>query len=181
MSYSAWPWNMWARLTGRSWKLACGMFFPSSDVQHCKQDSVLTNASVVQSLSHVGLFATPWTAACQAPLFSTISWRLLKFVSIGSVMPSNHLILCYPLLRLPSIFLSIGVVSKELAFMCPKYWSFSFNISLSNEYSRLISFGIDWFDLACRGLFIVFFSTTFQKHQFFSTQPSLWSNSHLHT
>ena len=168
---------MWARLTGRSWKLACGMFFPSSDVQHCKQDSVLTNASVVQSLSHVGLFATPWTAACQAPLFSTISWRLLKFVSIGSVMPSNHLILCHPLLS-PSILPSIRVFSNESVLRIrPKYWSLSFRISTSNEYSGLISQRMDWLDLlAVQGtLKSPFSNTTVQKHQFFGTQPSLWS------
>ena len=93
--------------------------------------------------------ATPWTAANQAPLSSTISWSLLKFMSVGSVMLSNHLILCCPLLLLPSIFLSIKVFSKELAFpiRLPNYWSFSFSISLSNEYSGLISYRIDWLDL----------------------------------
>ena len=101
----------------------------------------------VQTLSHVPLFAAPWTAAHQAPLSFTISWSLLKFVSIESVMPSNHLILCLPLLLLPSIFPSIRVFSSELALHIrwPKYWSFS--IILSNEYSALISFKIDWFDL----------------------------------
>ena len=90
---------------------------------------------------------TPWTAACQASLSFTISWSLLKLMSIKSVMPSNHLILCHPLLLLPSIFPSIRVFSNELALRIrrPKYWSFSF--SPSNEYSGLISFRIDWFDL----------------------------------
>ena len=104
---------------------------------------------VVQSLSYVQLFATPRTAARQAPLSSTISQGLLKFLSIESVMLSNHLILCCPLLLLPSIFLSIRVFSSESALHIrwPKYWSFSFRISPSNEYSELISFRIDWLDL----------------------------------
>ena len=103
----------------------------------------------VQSLSHVQLFATPWTAACQASLSITNAQRLLKLMSIESVMPSNHLILCCPLLLLPSVFPSIRVFSNEsvLRIRWPKYWSFSFSISPSNEYSRLISFRIDWLDL----------------------------------
>ena len=94
------------------------------------------------------LFATPWTAAHQASLSITISQSLLKLMSIESVMPSNHLIICCPLLLLPSIFPSIRVFSKEsvLPIRWPKYWSFSFSISLSNEYSGLISFRIDCFD-----------------------------------
>ena len=92
---------------------------------------------------------TPWTVACQAPLSSTVSWNLLKFMSFESVMPSNHLILCHPLLLLPSILPSIRVFSSEstLCIRWPKYWSFSFSISPSNEYSGLISFRIVWFDL----------------------------------
>ena len=92
---------------------------------------------------------TPWTASCQASLSFTISQSLLKHMSIGSVMPSNHLILCRPLLLLPSIFLSNRVFSNEsvLHIRWPKYWSFSFSISLSSECSGLISFRIDWFDL----------------------------------
>ena len=99
-------------------------------------------------LSSVHLFATPWTSAHQAPLSFVISWSLLKLKSVELVMPSNHLILCCPLL-LPSIFPSLGVFSNELALCIrwPKYWSFSFNISPSIEYSGLISFRIDWFDL----------------------------------
>ena len=95
------------------------------------------------------LFATPWTAACQASLSITNSWSLLKLISIKSVMPSNHLILCRPFLLLPSIFPSIKVFSSEsvLCIRWPRYWSFNFNISPSNEYSQLISFRIDWFDL----------------------------------
>ena len=103
---------------------------------------------VVQSLSHVWLFPTPWTIACQASPSFTISWSLLKFMSLQSVMLSNHLICCCPLLLLLSIFSSIRVFSNELALPTrwPKYWSFSFSISPSNEYSGLISFRIDWFD-----------------------------------
>ena len=102
------------------------------------------------------LFATPWTAACQASLSFIISWSLLKLRSIESTMPSNHLIPCCPLLLLPSIFSSIRVFSSESALHIrwPKYWSFSFSISLSNEYSGSISFRIDWFDLfAVQGTF----------------------------
>ena len=99
--------------------------------------------------SHVWLFVTPWTAACQASLFITNFWGLLKLMSIKSVMPSNHLILCRPLLLLPSIILSIRVFSNEsvLYIRWPKYWSFSFSINPSNYYSGLISFRINWFDL----------------------------------
>ena len=105
--------------------------------------------SSVQSLSRVWLFVTPWTAACQASLSITKFHRLPKPMSIGSVMLSNHLILCRPLLLLPSIFPSIRVFSNESALQIrwPKYWSFSFNISPSNEYQGLISFRMDWLDL----------------------------------
>ena len=103
--------------------------------------------SSVQSLSFVQLFVTPWTAACQASLSITNSQNLLKFMSIKSVMPSNHLILCCPLTLLSSVFPSIKVFSNESHVTCPKYWSFSFSISPSNEYSGLISFRMDWFDL----------------------------------
>ena len=104
--------------------------------------------SSVQSLSRVRLFANPWTAARQASLSITHSWSLLKLMSIESVIPSNRLILCYPLL-LPSIFPSIRVFSSESALRIrwPKYWSFSFSITPSNEYSGLISFRMDWLDL----------------------------------
>ena len=101
------------------------------------------------SLSHVWLFATSWTAACQASLSFTISQSLLKIMSTESVMPSNHLVLCHLLLLLPSIFPSIQVFSNEsvLHIRWPKYWSFSLSISPSNKYSGLISLRIDWFDL----------------------------------
>ena len=105
--------------------------------------------SSVQSFSHVRLFVTPWTAAHQASLSITNSHSLLKLMSIESVMPSKHLILCGPLLLLPSIFPSIRVFFNDsvICVKWPKYWSFSFSISPSNEYSGLISFRIDWLDL----------------------------------
>ena len=105
--------------------------------------------SSIQSLSRVQLFVTPWTVAHQASLSITNSRSLLKLMSIASVMPSNHLILCCSLLLLPSMLPSIRVFSKEsvICIRWPKYWSFSFSISPSNEYLRLISFRIDWFDL----------------------------------
>ena len=105
----------------------------------------------VQSLSHVQLFATPWTAAHQVSLSIINSQSLLKLMSIEPLMPSNHFVLCCPLLLLPSIFARIRVFSNESALHIrwPKYWSFSSNISPSNEYSGLISFRMDWLDL-CR-------------------------------
>ena len=127
---------------------------------------------------------SPWTAACQASLSITNSWSLPKLMSIESVMPSNHLILCCPLLLLPSIFPIIMVFSNEsvIHIRWPKYWNFSSSISPSNEYSGLISFTIDWFDLlAIQGTSQVFSNTTVQKHQFFGTQLCLWSISHIHT
>ena len=109
----------------------------------------LFHFSSFQSLSRVLLFATPWTVACQVSLSITNSQSLLKLISIELVMPSNHLILSCPLLLPPSIFPSIRVFSNEsvLCLRWPKYWSFNFSISLSNEYSGLISFRIDWLDL----------------------------------
>ena len=139
---------------------------------------------VVQSLSRVWLFVTPWTAAHQASLSISNSWSLLKLMSTKLVMPSNHLILGCPLLLLPSIFPSIGVFSNELAIHIrwPKYCSFSFNITPSNENPELISFRMDWFDLLqSKELSRVFSNTTVQKRQFFGTQLSLQSNSYIHT
>ena len=142
----------------------------------------LVQFSSVQSLSCIQLFVTPWTTACQTSLSITNSQSLLKLMS---VMPSNHLILCCPFLFLPSSFPSIRVFSDEsaLCIRWPQYWSFNFNMSPSNKYSRLISFRIDWLGLfAVQGtLKRVFSNTTVQKHQFFSAQASLWSNSHTHT
>ena len=110
---------------------------------------IIWSISSVQSLNSIQLFATPWTAAHQASLSITNSQSLLRLMSIESVMPSNHLILCRPLLLPPSIFPSNRVFSNEsvLSIRWQKYWSFSFNISPSDEYSRLISFRMDWLDL----------------------------------
>ena len=138
----------------------------------------------VQLHSRVRLFETPWTAAQWASLSITNSWSLLKLMSIEAVMPSNHLILCHPLFFLPSIFPSIRVFSNEsaLCIRWPKYWSFSFSISPPIEYSGLIFLGwTGWISLQSKGLSRVFSNTTVQKHQFFGTQLSLWSNSHIHT
>ena len=131
------------------------------------------------------VFQSPWTAAHQAPLSSTISQSLLKLMSIESVMLSNHLILCHPLLLLPLVFPSIRVFSKESALCVrwPKYWSFSLSISPSNEYSELISFRIDWFDL------LVVQGTLKSLLQHHNSKPSilccsafsLWSSSHICT
>ena len=146
--------------------------------------------SSVQSLNHVQLFATPWTIARQASLSITNSQNLLKLMSIESVMPSNHLILCCPLLLLPSISPSIRVFSNEsvLRIRWPKYWSFSFSISPSNEHSGLISFGMDWLDLlAIQGTLESLLqhhsskASILQHSAFFSAQLSLQSNSHIHT
>ena len=138
---------------------------------------------LVQSLSNVLLFVTPWMAAHQASLSITNSRSPPKPTSIESVMPSNHLILCRPLLLLPSIFPNTRVFSNELVLRIrlPKYWSFSFSINPSSECSGLISFRMDWFpskwtdwiSLQSKGLSRVFSNTTVQKHQFFSTQLSL--------
>ena len=137
---------------------------------------------IVQLPSCVWLFATPWTAARQASLSLTISWSLLKLMSIESVMPSNHLILCHPLLLLPSVFPSIRVFSNESAFSIKwlKFWSFSFSISPSSEYSGWFPLGLaGLISLQSKELSRVLSSTTIQKYQFFGTQPSLWSNAHI--
>ena len=126
----------------------------------------------------------PWTAARQASLSITNSQSLLKLMSIASVMPSNHLILCHPLLLLPSIFPSVRVFSNESALHIrwPKYWSFSFSISPSNEYSGLIFFRMDWLEiLTIQWTLKSLLQHHSSKHQFFGTQLSLWSNSHIHT
>ena len=155
---------------------------PSMQCSRQEYWSGLPFPSPVQSLSRVRLFVTPWTAARQASLSITNSWSPPKPMSIESVMPSNHLILCRPLL-LPSIFPSIRVFSNEsaLPIRWPKYWSFSFNISPSNEHPGLISFRMDWsplgwtgwISLQSKGLSRVFSNTTVQKHQFLSAQLSL--------
>ena len=147
-----------------------------------------TDFSSVQLLSHIWLFATLWTAAHQASLSitnsgsfqhqnsTTSSQCLLKPMSIESVMPSNHFILCHPLLLPAPIFPDIRIFSNEsvLHTRWPTYWSFSFNISPSSEYSGLISFKMDWLDLGqSKGCSRVFSNTTVQKHQFFRAQLSL--------
>ena len=140
--------------------------------------------SLVQSLSCVPLFTTPWTTTHQASLSITNYQSLLKFISVESVMPSNHLILCHPLLLLSSIFPSIMVFSREsiLHIRWQKYWSFSFNISPTNEHPGLFSFRMDWLDLlTVQGISRVFSNTTVQKHQFFGSQLSSRSNFHIHT
>ena len=137
-----------------------------------------------QSLSRVRLFATPWITACQAFLFFTISRSFLKLISIESAMPSNHLILCHPLSPFAfnlclhqGLFQLVAFHIKE-----PKCESFSFSVSPSNEYSGLISFRIDWFDLlAVQGTLKSIFQHHSSKHQFFGAQLSLWSRSHIHT
>ena len=139
---------------------------------------------VVQSLSCVLLFASPWTVACQASLSTTNSQSLPKLMSIKLVMPSNHFILYCHLLLLPSIFPSIRVFSSELVLHIrwPKYWSFSFSISPSNEYSELISFRIDWLDLLAVQETL---KSLLQHHSsiasFLGAQPSLRSISHICT
>jgi len=169
------------------------IYFPWNIQSSCEDDlSVSTSISenpidgigVVQLLSHVQFFVTPWTAASQAPLSTTISWNLFKLMSIELVMLSNHFILCHPLVLWLSIFPSIRVFSNEstLHIRWPKYWSFSFSIS------PLVNIQ-DWFPLGWTGLISllstgfsrVFSKTTVLKYQFFSAQPSLWSTSHICT
>ena len=157
------------RPDARRFSLKQGGQIPCSDL------CVKPSKSSVQSLSHVRLFATPWTAAHQASLSITNSWSLLKLMSVELVMPSNHLILCRPLLPSPSIFPRTRVFSNESALCMTwlKYWSFSFNISPSNEYPGLISFRMHWLDLlAIQGIARVFSNTTVQKQQFFAAHSS---------
>ena len=155
-------------------ELTVVVYFSSSKwVQFCS----------VQSLSGVHLFATPWIAACQASLSFTISRSLFKLMSIESVIPSNHLILCHPLLLLPSIFPSLRVFFTESALHIrwPEYWSFSLHQSF--QWIFRVDFLEDWLVWSpCSSRDSqVFSNITVQKHQFFSTQPSLWPNSHIHT
>jgi len=140
--------------------------------------SLIIQFSSVQSLSRVRLFATTWITAHQAFLSITNFRSSLRLTSIELVMPSSHLMLCRPLLLLPPIPPSIRVFSNEstLHMRWPKYWSFSFNIIPSKEYPGLTSFRMDWLDLLG-----VFSNTAVQKHQFFGTQISSQSNSHIHT
>ena len=150
--------------------------------EHCRHLTFESTFNIFQSLSHIQLFVTPWTAVCQAPLSSTISRNLLKFMFTELVIVSNHPLLCHPLLLSPSISPSIRVFSSEsaLCIKWSKYWSFSFSINSSNEYSALIPLGLTGLiSLLSKGLSRIFSSTTVWKHHFFSVQPSLWSNSHL--
>ena len=136
------------------------------------------------SCSVVSDSATPWITACQASLSFTNSWSLLKLMSIESVVPSSHLILCHPLLLLPPIAPSIRVFSRESALCTrwPKYWSFSFSISPSNEHPGLISFRVDWLNLlAVQGTLESFLQHHSSKASIFSAQLSSQSNSHIHT
>ena len=137
-----------------------------------------------QLLSHVQLFVTPWTIAHQVFLSFTVSHSLLKLMSIESVMSSNHLILCHSLLLLPSIFLSIRVFSNQSPhhIRCPKFWSFSFSLSLPINIWGWFPLGLTGLvSLQSKGLSRFFSSTTIQKHQFLSSQPSFWSSSHIRT
>ena len=132
------------------------------------------------SLRRIYIYFCLWVET----LSITSSWSLVKFMSIELVMPSNHLIHCHPFLLLPSIFPSIRVFSNKsaLCIRWPKYWSFNFSISSSNEYSGMISFKMDWLDLhAVQGTLNSLLKLTVQKHQFFGAQLSLWSNSHIDT
>ena len=143
----------------------------------------LSKSSSVQLLSCILLFVTPWTAAYQASLSIINSWSLLRLMSTESVMPSNHLILCHPLLLPPSIFPSIRDFSNEsiLHIKWPKYWSFSFSISPSREYSGLISFRIDWFDLlVVQGTRKSLFQHHSSKASVLQHSPFFKSNSHIH-
>ena len=153
----------------------------SISMKLAKQSTLIQQSIVVfQSVSRVQLFVMPWTVASQALLSFTIFWSLLKLMCIELVMPSNHLVLCHPLL-LPSVFPSIRVFSNELALRIrwPKYRSFS--ISPSSEYSGFPLGLTGLIFLQSKGLSRVFSNTTVQKHQFFSAQPSSQYNSHIHT
>ena len=171
-------WNPLARLqVEQAWLV---YWRPQPNLAQSLSDQIRSD----QSLSRVRLFATQWIAACQASLSITNSWSSLRLTPIESVMPSSHLILCRPLLLLPSIPPSIRVFSNEstLRRRWLKYWSFSFSIIPSKEIPGLISFRMDWWiSLQSKGLSRVFSNTTVQKHQFFGAQPSSQSNSHIHT
>ena len=148
-----------------------------------ESDNCILGFSSVQLPSPVQLFVTPWTVARQAFLSITNSQSLPKLIPIESAMPSNHFILCHPLLLLPSIFPSIRVFSNESALHIrwPKYWSFSFSISPSNEYSGLVSFRMDWLDLlAVQGTLKSLLEHHSSKARILCTQLSLQSNSYIH-
>ena len=162
-------------------------FLPTGSalLSECLSIAFWSQFSSFQSLSPFWLFATPWTAALQAFLSIINSWSLLKLMSIKLVMPSSHLILCCPSPSPPALNLSQhqGFYNESvLHIRWPKYWSFSFNISPSNEYSGWFSLGwTGWISLQSKGLSRVFCNTTVQKHQYFSAQVSFWSNTNIHT
>jgi len=166
---------------GRSWSMFSNFWGKIiSNLEFCTQSicqpSICEKSFSVQLFSHVWLFATPWTVARQASLPITNSQSLLKLMSIELVIPSNHLILCHPFLLLPSIFPSIRVLSNESALRIrwPKYCSFSFSISPSNETQNWSPLGwTGWISLQSKELSRVFSNTTVQKHQFFCAQLSL--------
>ena len=144
-------------------------------------DTYIQFSSITQSCP---ILCNPWTTARQASLYILNSWSLLKLMSIKSLMPSNHLILCHPLIPLPSIFPSIRVFSNEsvLCIRWPEYWSFSFSISPSNEYSGLISFRMDWVGvLAIQGTLRSLLQHHSSKASILQRSAFLWSNSHIHT
>ena len=188
---SSWPrsWTQVSRIAGRvfiiskswsviSWACLFAWWPEGGDIPRA------VSYSTVQWLSHVQLSATPWIAARQASLSITNSQSPPKPMSIESVMPSSHLILCRPLLLLPPILPSIRVFSNEsiLRMRRPKYWSFSLSISPSNEHPGLTPSGwTGWISLQSKGLSRVFSNTRVQKHQFFSAQLSSPSNSHIHS
>ena len=155
------------------WNNACKVLRVFVSLQYIVSTQMFSQS--VQLFSCVWLFATPWTAAHQASLSITSFQSILKLMSITSMMPSNHLILCHPLLLPPSIFPSIKVFSKELVLCIrwPKYWSFSFNISPSNEFSGLISHKMDWLELLAVQGTQESSNTTVQKHPFLGAQLSL--------
>ena len=164
--------------------LSCPIPIASPAVKICGQNVVAVVDVVVQSLGHILLFGIPWTAACQAPLFSTICQSLLKFMSIELVMLSNHLILCCPSLLLPSVFPSIRVFPKEsvLCIKWPKYWASTLASVLPVNIQGSSPLGLtDLISSQSKRLSRVFSSTVIWKHQFFGTQPSLYSSCHICT
>ena len=166
------------------WMNLIGIKLSEKNQKKFLYDFIYMMFSSVQSLIHVWFFVTPWIAACQVSLSITNSWSLLKLMSIELMMPSNHLILCHPLLFLPSIFPSIRVFSDEsvLRLRWLKNWSVSLSISLSSDIQGWFPLGLaGWISLQLKGLSRVFFNTTVQKHQFFGAQLSSQSNSHIHT
>ena len=187
-------WFMGSQRVGQDWATELNWFMSiksrlflinmNNSYAYCIQFSSVTQLCPALLCVCVQLFTTPWTTARQVSLSITNSRRSLKLSSIESVIPSNHLILCRPLLLLPSILPSIRVFSNESALRIrwPKYWSFSFSISPSNEHAGLISFRMDWLDLlAVQGTLKSLLQHHSSKYQFFSAHLSLWFYSHIHT